>query len=204
MAGATPACAIAGRLPASCFARGPVACGGSSADGGACTPCRASPSFLLAACCLPHSSSRRLHPGRAGVHACLQLGFQAPSVSPPARLAEEGGGCGPDCDEDHEHGHGHDHAHGPACGSGCQEPHHGHGSSDEEEDDEGEANGHGHGGGGGTGAPPAWVRLVSCLRNDRSSHMMSGGAEEEEEEGLSDEEDASGSDSGSEGEGEGE
>ncbi|KAL4438516.1 hypothetical protein ABPG77_000164 [Micractinium sp. CCAP 211/92] len=120
----------------------------------------------------------------------------------PMNTKEEGG-CGPDCDEDHEHGHGHDHAHGPACGSGCQEPHHGHGSSDEEEEDEGEANGRGHGGGGGvTGAPPAWVRLVGCLRNDRSSHMMSGGAEEEEEEGLSDEEDASGSDSGSEGEGE--
>ncbi|PRW61282.1 bifunctional lysine-specific demethylase and histidyl-hydroxylase MINA [Chlorella sorokiniana] len=91
----------------------------------------------------------------------------------------EHGGCGSDCEEDHEHGHAHhDHAEGEACGAGCAEAGHDHAS-------------------GSAGAPPAWVRLVSCLHNDRDSHMMSGGDDEEsdeEEAGSSDEEEG-GSDS---------
>ncbi|PSC74527.1 bifunctional lysine-specific demethylase and histidyl-hydroxylase MINA [Micractinium conductrix] len=99
---------------------------------------------------------------------------------------KQGGGCAPDCDEDHEHGHGHaEHEHGHAC--------------DDEDSDEEHEEGHGHGhegGGGGAaafGAPPACVRLVSCLHNERMAHMMSGGGEEEGQSGSDD-------DSGSDGE----
>lgn len=87
---------------------------------------------------------------------------------------QEHGGCGNDCEEEHDHGHG-DHSHGEdgPCGADCADTGYDHGS-------------------GSAAAPPAWVRLVSCLHNGRDSHMMSGGdGEEGDEEGSSDEEEGS-------------
>ncbi|KAL4853814.1 Ribosomal oxygenase 2 [Chlorella vulgaris] len=73
------------------------------------------------------------------------------------------GGCGSDCEEDHEHSHPnsrpHSHSHGQAHGQGEED------EDEDDNDDEEEEDGAG-------GNPSAWVRLVSCLRNDREDHML--------------------------------
>lgn len=85
-------------------------------------------------------------------------------------------GCGSECEEDHDHHHPH---------------HQGHGAHSQEEEYEHEQ--------GDCCVPAAWVRLVSCLHNDRGSHMMSGGGDGgSDQEGSSGSEDESGSEMSSE------
>ena len=68
---------------------------------------------------------------------------------------------------------------GEDCGSDCEEEHeHGHAAT-------------------GSGGPPAWVRLLSCLRNSRDTHMMGGPGDEGGS--SSDEDDGSGSERGGSG-----
>ena len=137
-----------------------------------------------------------------GLHALVSsepvsLYLHPPTFLPPIPCAADEGGCeegscGSDCEEDHEHQHKHNHVRGPGCADGSC---HAHGDDEDDEDEEGE--GGAAGGQGSRAGPPAFVRLVSCLRNDRDSHMMpaAGGGGDDDDGGESS---GSDSDSGSE------
>lgn len=102
-----------------------------------------------------------------GLRAAACVSGLHTEAAPSPCVAADGGeeGCGSECEEDHDHHHPH---------------HQGHGAHSQEEEYEHEQ--------GDCCVPAAWVRLVSCLHNDRGSHMMSGGGD-----GGSDQEGSSGS-----------